>query len=666
LELPDVDPRLLLENVIAHADFSSPENISNAYHEALNRAEHFFIKDGYNNYRSRNVWFRSRVQRSGIRNFKLLKEEPFYDCLVFHSPNPAKEGTVVGLILPADVAVHTHFVVKPDGSRANARVMVKVKETNSLIDPFAFRYDNRSRCHQALNENGTWQRMTFDSHVYQISDTEIITEEELNSPPIPVHMLEGQNIMKSIEFPSMVFVILPDDKAEHYGVAKMLSHFQFGVQSQCIIATKYLGQRNDRSKDQYCSNVAIKVNAKLSSTTNKAHAWGTYHGNVEGIPWVTDCPTFVMGISLSNTMGQNAVSIISASACLDGSCMRFAQDVRIQSKTEILDESTLVSLTKGLLIQYFLQNQKKPERILVYRDGISDGSFSRVQALEIQCFRTAFMEFKKEIFGDNGGDGGNANGSVLNCPPITFVVCMTRNNIKMVPARDDGKKNVWSGTVLDNVIMDMPNLKIKETEKVEKPESNDHYIYSEPDGKGYDFILVAHGGRMGTSKTVHYRTILNENAVWRPNNPNAKPLTKQDLELLTFHMSFQYSTASKAVRIVPVVHYSSRLANMAMSYINYLRGTKGSFGQKISMTGLAEPDPTELKYHQNRDGSLRARFQYIRGDFEQRQDIPSHLKTSLLPRFAALNFVDINGDDESQVEGNNASYQMPFFSHIAA
>ncbi len=124
---------------------------------------------------------------------------------------------------------------------------------------------------------------------------------------------------------------------------------------------------------------------------------------------------------------------------------------------------------------------------------------------------------------------------------------MTRNNIKMVPAVNEGKKNVWSGTVLDNVIMDMPNLKINPAEKVAEPEKYSHLIYSEPDGKGYDFILVPHGGRMGTSKTVHYRTILNENAVWRPRNncPNARPLTKQDLELLTFHMSFQYSTASK-------------------------------------------------------------------------------------------------------------------------
>jgi hypothetical protein len=134
-------------------------------------------------------------------------------------------------------------------------------------------------------------------------------------------------------------------------------------------------------------------------------------------------------------------------------------------------------------------------------------------------------------------------GCLFCCPLITYVVCMTRNNIKMVPSDGVGSENVWSGTCLDEVIMDVQNLTV--TPSKINPSSANHIIYTEPQGKGYDFILVAHGGRMGTSKTVHYRCILNENAVWRPSSPKATPLQKSDLELLTYQMSFQYSTASK-------------------------------------------------------------------------------------------------------------------------
>lgn len=171
-----------------------------------------------------------------------------------------------------------------------------------------------------------------------------------------------------LECISMVFVILPDESAEVYGLPKLLSHFKFGIPSQCIISPKFKSQRNDRSKDQFCSNVAIKVNAKLSSASNSAQAWQTYYDNVKGIPWIRDVPTFVMGISISNTLGQNAVSVISGSVCLDSSCMRMAQDVKIQSKKEdLIDGSILEDLTRALLLQYYLDQKQMPERMLIYR-----------------------------------------------------------------------------------------------------------------------------------------------------------------------------------------------------------------------------------------------------------------------------------------------------------
>ena len=107
---------------------------------------------------------------------------------------------------------------------------------------------------------------------------------------VPLYMLAGMEISTNLECPSMVFVILPDDKAEHYGVTKMLSHFEFGIITQCVIATKYQGQRYDKSKDQFCGNVAQKVNAKLSNMSNKAKVWNTYYQNVEGIPWISEVP----------------------------------------------------------------------------------------------------------------------------------------------------------------------------------------------------------------------------------------------------------------------------------------------------------------------------------------------------------------------------------------
>ena len=52
------------------------------------------------------------------------------------------------------------------------------------------------------------------------------------------------NFLRTDENPSIVFIILPDDTSERYGIAKMCCQFYEGVQSQCIVASKFSGQRN--------------------------------------------------------------------------------------------------------------------------------------------------------------------------------------------------------------------------------------------------------------------------------------------------------------------------------------------------------------------------------------------------------------------------------------
>lgn len=183
--------------------------------------------------------------------------------------------------------------------------------------------------------------------------------------------------------------------------------------------------------------------------------------------------------------------------------------------------------------------------ILTLTDGVSDGSFTKLQGTEIQAIRQGFVEFKKEIGKDTAcGNCTGKFGCVHCCPPMTFLVCFTRNRVKIVPAdsRIPKLENVLSGTCLDELIMDFQVLKVTPP-RPEMNSSTSPFIYTEPDGKGYDFILVSHGGRLGTSKTVHYRCILNENAVF--STGTTMPLTKQTLELLTYHMSYQYTTASK-------------------------------------------------------------------------------------------------------------------------
>jgi len=94
-------------------------------------------------------------------------------------------------------------------------------------------------------------------------------------------------------------------------------------------------------------------------------------------------------------------------------------------------------------------------------------------------------------------------------------------------------------------------------------------------------------------KPVYYRVVLNENAVWKP-NAVCTSLTKEMLEICTYHQSYQYGTATKAVRAVPVVAYSMRIANLFMGFKDYLIARGGL--QKVFENNSETESSTKYYY----------------------------------------------------------------------
>lgn len=230
--------------------------------------------------------------------------------------------------------------------------------------------------------------------------------------------------------------------------------------------------------------------------------------------------------------------------------MQFAQDVRIcsKSKTETIDGSLMSSLVESLVLQFYLREGFPPKRLLVYRDGVSEGSFNRVRKQEIESIRQGFLNFAKACNGSYPVCKNECkSGCVFCCPPITLVACMTRTNVKIVPAdrREGNKNNVWSGTCVDATLTDKVDALTLDNCPIDGKDTNmEPRLYSEPGSGGYDFLLTAQGGLKGTSKPVHYRIIWNENAVHHQEQGGSS-LTKEKLEFATYEMSYQYSTATK-------------------------------------------------------------------------------------------------------------------------
>ncbi|GJN22994.1 hypothetical protein PR202_gb10608 [Eleusine coracana subsp. coracana] len=124
-------------------------------------------------------------------------------------------------------------------------------------------------------------------------------------------------------------------------------------------------------------------------------------------------------------------------------------------------------MMRELLIAFRRKTNRRPERIIFYRDGVSEGQFSHVLLHEMDAIRK---------------DG--------YLPPVTFVVVQKRHHTRLFPEfhgrRDmtDRSGNILPGTVVD--------------QKICHPTE-------------FDFYLCSHAGIQGTSRPTHYHVLYDEN-----------------------------------------------------------------------------------------------------------------------------------------------------------
>jgi hypothetical protein len=109
--------------------------------------------------------------------------------------------------------------------------------------------------------------------------------------------------------------------------------------------------------------------------------------------------------------------------------------------------------------------------------------------------------------------------------------------------------------------------------------------------------LFCDRGLKGTSKPVFYRCIWNENFMYRQ-EANHSQLHKTALENVTFGLSFQYGTASKATRSMSVIYYAERMANAGLSCARAIRArqSNGALPDGIFPSWKRQM-PTSRSYH---------------------------------------------------------------------
>lgn len=313
----------------------------------------------------------------------------------------------------------------------------------------------------------------------------------------------------------MVFVVLAGSgkNSPFYSPLKNAAETDLGIVTQCV---------TDQSITKRCNaatvfNILQKVNAKLGGTNN------TIPQSVKTI--VFQRPVMVMGADVTHPAPteMNKPSIAAVVASVDPCAFRYIAAFRIQkqntvarARIEIIED--MKAIAKELLLGFYKRNnQHKPEKIIFYRDGVSEGQFSQVQQFELAALRAACSELEPGYE-----------------PGITFLTVQKRHQTRFRPKdlRDGCGKagNVPPGTVVDTTV----------THPVD-----------------FDFFLCSHFGIQGTSRPAHYYVL------WDDNDFKADTLQR-----LTYGLCHTYARCSRSVSIPTPVYYAHHATKRAKCYVD--------------------------------------------------------------------------------------------------
>ncbi|KAI3928981.1 hypothetical protein MKW92_038943, partial [Papaver armeniacum] len=351
--------------------------------------------------------------------------------------------------------------------------------------------------------------------------------------------------------PKFLLCILADRKnSDVYGPWKRRCLTDIGVVTQCIAPTKV--------NDQYITNVLLKINAKLGGMNS--------YLAVERSPAsiVGRTPTIILGMDVSHgSPGQSDVPSIAAVVSSRGWPLisRYRASVRTQSpKVEMIDSlfkkvsDNVDDGIVGELLQDFYKSSggRKPEQIIIFRDGVSESQFNQVLNIELNQIIEACEFLDKD-----------SREELKWKPKFTVIIAQKNHHTKFF--QKGSPDNVPPGTVIDKQIC--------------HPRNN-------------DFYLCAHAGMIGTTRPTHYHVLWDEIG-----------FSADNLQELVHSLSYVYQRSTTAISVVAPVCYAHLAAAQMLQFLKSDEMSESSsHGGVTSATGVPVPELPRL--HRNVRSSM--------------------------------------------------------------
>lgn len=195
-------------------------------------------------------------------------------------------------------------------------------------------------------------------------------------------------------------------------------------------------------------------------------------------------------------------------ATYNADCDAYSAQIRLQEgRSEVVAD--LSSMIQAHLKIFAIHNQGEyPERILIFRDGISEGQYAPVLTYEKDAVLAACTKIKAGYR-----------------PKLLICICAKRHNTRFFGSgRDvDRSFNLPSGLVVDSMVT---------------------HPYT------FDFFMQSHQSRVGTARPTHYVCLLDEIGV-----------SPDQLQQTVHGLCFTFARCTKSVSLVPVCYIAGKLVS---------------------------------------------------------------------------------------------------------
>merc|ERR1712142_731369 len=153
--------------------------------------------------------------------------------------------------------------------------------------------------------------------------------------------------------PSIVMIVIPNNKGEHYAAVKKIACCENPIPTQCITSTVL---NKPKGMMSVATKVALQMNCKLG-----------------GEPWAVKMPlkdTMVIGYDTYHDTLSKGRSVGAVVASLNDSMTKYVSIANIHTNCDQELHDNLCPAIVTALRKYNDVNGRLPVRIIIYRDGV--------------------------------------------------------------------------------------------------------------------------------------------------------------------------------------------------------------------------------------------------------------------------------------------------------